>query len=240
MTAPSPSSAPTPEPEAARSRPGGRPPPARLVVGRAVGALSIAVGIAAAGAFVAPGLVEQRTADRCVTVKGVAERQMRADLAIWPLRFVATAEDLAEARAKIDSDTAAIRGFLGARGLAGDAARVEPPSVVDRLVQAYQSGPMASRFMVDRGVTVRSADVEAVDAASRAVTPEMIAGATANARRGAERFAADTGARVGGIRTASQGLFRILARDDAPGLREARQITKTVRVVSTIQYVLTE
>jgi hypothetical protein len=72
------------------------------------------------------------------------------------------------------------------------------------------------------------------------VKPEMIGEATRRAREGAEQFAADSGSRVGGIRRASQGLFQILARDDAPSIMEQRQIRKTVRVVSTIDYVLVD
>jgi hypothetical protein len=66
----------------------------------------------------------------------------------------------------------------------------------------------------------------------------MIAEATANARRAAEQFAEDSGSRIGGIRRANQGVFVILPRDQAPGIEEGGQLHKTVRVVSTIQYLL--
>jgi hypothetical protein len=72
------------------------------------------------------------------------------------------------------------------------------------------------------------------------VKPPMIAEATRSARAGAEQFAADSGSRVGGIRRANQGLFQILPRDRAPGLQESTQINKTVRVVSTVEYLLEE
>ena len=71
-----------------------------------------------------------------------------------------------------------------------------------------------------------------------ALKPEMIEDATANARRAAEQFAADSGSRLGGIRRANQGVFVILARDRAPGIQEENQLNKTVRVVSTIEYYL--
>ena len=70
--------------------------------------------------------------------------------------------------------------------------------------------------------------------------PEMVAEATRNARASAEQFAADSGSRLGGIRGASQGVFQILARDEAPGLAEPGQIAKRLRVVSTVEYFLTE
>ena len=71
-----------------------------------------------------------------------------------------------------------------------------------------------------------------------ALKPMMIAEATANAREAAEQFARDSGASLGGIRQANQGVFVILPRDQAPGVSEGGQLRKTVRVVSTVQYFL--
>src|SRR3546814_15230217 len=68
----------------------------------------------------------------------------------------------------------------------------------------------------------------------------MIAEATANARAGAEQFAADSGSRVGAIRRAHQGVFQILARDDIPGVQEGKEIHQTLSVVSTLEYLLEE
>jgi hypothetical protein len=68
--------------------------------------------------------------------------------------------------------------------------------------------------------------------------PQMIADATARAREAAEQFARDSHSELGGIRTASQGVFAILPRDQAQGISEEGQINKTVRVVSTVEYFL--
>ncbi|HLB53979.1 MAG TPA: SIMPL domain-containing protein [Gemmatimonadales bacterium] len=68
--------------------------------------------------------------------------------------------------------------------------------------------------------------------------PEMIAEATGRARESAEQFARDSRSTLGGIRRANQGVFEILPRDQAPGISEASQIVKTVRVVSTVEYFL--
>jgi hypothetical protein len=73
--------------------------------------------------------------------------------------------------------------------------------------------------------------------------PSMIAEATAEARKAAEQFAKDSKSRLGGIHTANQGVFVILPRDAAaaeqgPGANEQSQILKTVRVVTTVEYLL--
>lgn len=62
--------------------------------------------------------------------------------------------------------------------------------------------------------------------------PSMIEEATKNAREVAEKFARDSDASVGKIRTARQGLFTINDRDE-----NTPQI-KTVRVVTTIDFQL--
>lgn len=226
----------------------------------------VAVGIATAGAEVA----EFRLADRSVSVKGLAERQVRADLAIWPIRFVATGNDLAEVRAKTAKDEQAVLAFLAKQGLPAETVVSRGVDVVDLLAQAFRQGPVDSRYIVTRTLTVRTADVDAVDRASQNVAElldqgvalggepgmpgaggpsysftrlndiktDMIAEATRNAREAAQQFAADSGASLGGIRRANQGVFQIQPRDDVPGLSESRQIDKTVRVVSTIDWAL--
>jgi len=235
-----------------------------------VAAAVLALGVAAGGWFVGTGFTEARTGDRYVTVKGVAEREVKADLAIWPMRFVATNNKLDEAQAEISADGRTVVAFLTEAGIGRDEIELQNLQVTDLLAQAYRSGPVQSRFIVAQTLVVRSSDVERIAAASQRigalveagvvlsgegqpmqgpfyiftrlneVKPPMIAEATTSARAGAEQFAADSGSQVGGIRRANQGLFQILPRDRAPGLQESKQILKTVRVVSTIEYLLEE
>jgi hypothetical protein len=73
-----------------------------------------------------------------------------------------------------------------------------------------------------------------------AVKPAMVAEATRNARASAEQFAVDSGSRLGRIRSASQGVFQILTRHEAPGIVEPYQIDKRIRVVSTVEYALSD
>ena len=70
------------------------------------------------------------------------------------------------------------------------------------------------------------------------VKPEMLEEATANARDAAQQFANASGAQLGGIRDANQGVFEILPRDEVLGESEAMQIFKRVRVVATVTYQL--
>ena len=74
---------------------------------------------------------------------------------------------------------------------------------------------------------------------------DMLAKATKNARDAATQFATDANAKVGSIRTASQGYFSISAQDSiqegssgGSNCGDADSIMKKIRVVSTIDYFL--
>lgn len=230
----------------------------------------IAAGLALGGWFVGRGFLESRAPERFVTVKGVAEQLVKADLALWPMRFVATSNRLSEAQEQIVADTRKVFAFIAANGLPPDAVEVDSLQVNDLLAQAYRSGPIESRFIVTQTLIVRTAEVDKVVQASRKIgdlvsagvvlsnegqsssgpiylftglndiKPGMIAEATRNARQAAEQFANDSGSRLAGIRRANQGLFQILPRDETPGAAQENQVMKTVRVVSTIDYALAE
>src|SRR4029453_16451613 len=83
----------------------------------------IALGIALGGFAVGNGFARARAADRYVTVKGVAEREVRANLAIWPLRVVGADNDLTAANAKVAKNIAGVREFLVRHGV--DTAQVQ-------------------------------------------------------------------------------------------------------------------
>jgi uncharacterized protein len=231
-------------------------------------ALVLALGLAAAGFLVGDGFARSRAADRYVTVKGLAERPVEADLAVWLLRFTATGDELAAAQAKIEQDLGRVRAFLAAGGLPQDAVTPLRLEVVDLLAERYRSpGSEGSRFILTQSLRVRSADVQRVAALSRQlgelvragvvlvsdhpsngprylytrlndVKPEMIAQATAAARAAATQFARDAGSPLGPLGRADQGVFQILPRDAVDGVDEAGEIEKTVRVVATLRYAL--
>lgn len=235
---------------------------------RVLAAVIVALGVAAAGWFVGDGFRAGRPSERYVTVKGVAEREVRADLALWTIRFVATGDDLAAVQTKSRADAQRVTDFLVGAGLPAEGIEVQGIEVTDALANPYRSGPVTSRFVVAQSLLLRTTQVDAVAAASQRVgdlvdagvvlsaqgdagpsylftrlndvKPAMIAEATQRAREGAEQFARDAGSRVGGIRRANQGLFQILPRDGAPNAREHQQIAKTVRVVSTLEYLLVD
>lgn len=227
-------------------------------------ALIVAIGFASAGCFIGRGIQSIPAAQRTIDVRGLAEKNVSADLAIWNIGFVATGNDVAEVQAKIEADSDKIRAYLKQNGLTDDEILEQPTSMVDLLSRDWRAeGASQSRYIVNAGLRVRSNKVEVVKALSgmkigaliksgvtlkeglvpvylytklKDVKPDMVAEATEDARRAAEKFAKDSGARLGNMKSAAQGLFQILPRDQVAGIAEDNEIDKTVRVVTTVTY----
>lgn len=118
--------------------------------GKLVQAGLLALGLALAGYSIGNGFVAARQVDRSVEVKGLAERDVTADTAIWPLQFVVAGDDLEALVAKIETQRAAVTAFLLAQGFTAEEISVSAPSVVDRLAQAYSDPNVRLRYSVSR------------------------------------------------------------------------------------------
>ena len=228
----------------------------RLFIGAAILALGLIIG----GYLLGNGLLRAREADRSVTVRGLAEKDVTADLATWTIAYSSTASDLQSAQAEVDNNTRALRSFFGELGFPADA--LQPTGV--NVSQYTENG--AARFTVRNRMALRSNDIKrAQDAVRRQfdlvrhgvvleegsgmsytytklndIKPAMVAEATKDARKAAEQFAKDSGTTVGTIKQATQGYFSIEARDGDSGGGWGVSDTpyKKVRVVTTIDFYL--
>lgn len=236
-----------------------RSPASNLLAAAALGA-TVAFGLALGGYFVADALYAVRASDRFVTVKGLSEREVPADMALWPISYTVTADDLESLQQRIEAGESAIRAFLAPR-FEPDEISVSVPQITDR--ESFGRGadqPPLDRYHAQAAVILRSSDIDGVrDAMARSgelvkagvalvrdyqyqtqflftglemVKPQMIAEATRDARRAAEQFAEDSGSRVGAIRKAQQGYFSIEDRDAFSPEH------KRLRVVTTVEFFL--
>ena len=228
-----------------------------------VSAAVLAIGIVLSGLSIAFGIKALKADQRTVSVRGLSEREIEADLAVWPVTFTLSGNDLSQLRQDIVKKTNIIISFLKTHGLKESDFTVKEPAITDTTTDPYMDQTRKrDKYFAKDVVFVRSSNIAAVNAAlsvsidlmdsgialshdydSRVeylftklndIKPQMIAEATQNAHRAAEQFAHDSGSKVGKIKRASQGLFSI--DDAAPGLPER----KSVRVVTTVEYILSD
>jgi len=235
----------------------------RSAVAAAVLGLSIAMGMALAATLVGDGLEALLASRRVVTVKGLAQREVDADLAIWPLVYTVSGDSLGEIQERVARSDLLIREFLESQGFDESETSVSMPRITDfRTQMPGLSNPPAERYAAESAVTLRTRNVSGLKLAMQhsgelvgrgvalmrsyeaqtqflftsldALKPQMIAEATRDARRAARQFADDSQSRVGAIRTAQQGYFSISDRD--PYSPEK----KVIRVVTTVEYFLVD
>lgn len=232
-----------------------------------LGSLALAAGLAAGGWGIAQGLERFRLADRSVSVKGLAERDVPSDYAIWPLGFRRGGTEFGAVQRALAEDRDRVLAYLKQRGFSEAEIEVRPLQVQDLFAREYGGGNQPLRFQGTGLVLVKTDKTEAVAAAALVVDPLIQAGmqlggandgpagpryqlrgfnevkapllaeATRNAREQAQKFAAEAGATLGPLRSANQGVIQI-GGADGQGYDDGSSRIKRLRVVSSFQYTL--
>ncbi|KFZ35997.1 hypothetical protein HR45_18775 [Shewanella mangrovi] len=230
------------------------------VLGGTLLGIFIAAGLYLLGNTISRGLLDYRALDRVVTVKGLAEQEVKANAAIWPITFNQVDNDLNNLYSAVQSKTDAVIKFLQAQGFRDSEISVSQPAIEDRQAQGYVAPEVKFRYTASVTVSVYTNQVDKVlqsrnkllelvkDGIAVAqnyqnrtefiytdlnsVKPQMVQQATENAREVAEKFAHDSNSSIGKIKSASQGTFSIADRDSTT------PYIKKIRVVSTISYYL--
>ncbi len=130
----------------------------------------LALGIALGGYFVGNG-VYRALSSRTVTVKGLAERDVVADTAVWNIKINGVGGDLSELQRRIDNDIAQIHQFLQEAGFKESEIQNLRVQVRDKYA-GYSDSELKGqqndgRYVIDTGVMVRSNNVGLVDNVSR-------------------------------------------------------------------------
>lgn len=221
---------------------------------------TLAIGLVWSGSYLKDAVQLWKQADRVVSVKGLAEQEVAADLVLWPVSFSVSADSLADLYQVIDTDRNKIRTFLKQAGFKEAELSFAAPVVQDMWANQYGEQRPPLRYKADAVLLVRSQQVDLVKTTQpesaqlvsqgvlltqsyehkiqyiftrlNEIKPQMIADATANARQAAAQFAKDADAEVGAIRSAQQGYFSVSDLDSyTPEVKQ-------VRVVTSVEYSL--
>ena len=225
--------------------------------------LSFIIGMTIAALLVGRTIRNVKRMDEFVTVKGLSEREVSADLGVWPVVFTVSANDLTQLQTQIQGSRKTVYHFLTEQGFELTEISNAPPQISDAQSTNGDSNvsKRPARYEANVTVLLRSAKVPKVKSALEtcdklveqgivlggdnyggkpqffftglnAIKPDMIQEANRNARKAAERFAADSNSPVGAVHHAVQGPFEVNDVDSSSPDR------KIVRVVTTVDFYL--
>lgn len=230
---------------------------------RILTAAVVALGIAVGGALIGNGLQQFRMADRSIVIKGLAEQTVDSDYATWGLTVRRAGNSFSEVQEALIKDRSRVVAFLRSLEFSDDELEIRPLVVTDAYSREYASGNTPTRYSGSALVLLKSNRVSAVQAAALATDPLIAEGvqldagmgpryelrafndakgpllkaATASAKEQAQRFAEESGAILGALKSANQGVIQISGVGgnsyDSSASREKR-----LRVVSTFTYYL--
>jgi hypothetical protein len=220
-------------------------------------AIILAVGMTLLGWTIKSGIDNFSNKDRKVTVKGLAEREVKADQVTWSISTNEMGNDLPTLYENINVKTGKIKSFLKENGIDENEVTVNPPSINDLESNQWSENRKNFRYIVNTTLTVSTKKVDLVNKAIfrqaellkqgvaiegsnpqyeyvsfQQMKPEMMEEAIKNAQKTAEQFAKASESELGKIQTAGQGQFEIGDRD------QNTPYIKKLRVVTTVTYSL--
>ena len=196
--------------------------------------------------------------DRCVTVKGLCEKEVMADKVIWPIIYKQGGNELGTLYNTVQEMNRTIIEFLKEAGVTDDEITVNAPSILDTRTNLYGERN-TYHYIITAGITVCSNQVDRIVKLQTEqaklyekgipvgmgenwshpttysftglndIKPAMIEEATINARQAAEKFAKDSHSKLGKIKTVTQGQFSVSDRDsNTPYIKNVRVVTNVV------------
>ncbi len=187
-----------------------------------------------------------------VEVKGLSEKIVKADTAIWSMSFEVKSNNIDSLYADIEKNITTIKKFLTDKGFEATEINVAPVniyqdtykdaafrynsnnqvSVYSKKVDLAKSTSNETLLLVKNGVVLSQNFIEFEFSDLNSIKPEMLAEAIKNARDTAKQFADNSGSVVGSVTRGNQGVFDITNKD------QGSPEYKKIRLVSTLRFLI--
>ena len=198
--------------------------------------LCLAVGLVVSSLVVSRTLEKVKPAHDRIRVKGVAEKRVISDIAVWKAKVVARASLLKTAYGNLEHDTAKVLSHFRENGIQTD--QIDIHSVSTNIKYKRNEKGLSTNeiegYVLEQIIELVSDDVNLISRLSKESTslikegvefisyaPEyylsefaeikiqLIGEATKNAKLRADQFAENSGLIVGSLRSATQGVFQV-------------------------------
>lgn len=198
----------------------------------------LAIGMASAAFILGVQAKRAVAGQQSITVKGLAEKPIKADSAEWSINIGVAANTQAEALQAVAAERKVVEAFLDKQGLTSETRSADVETINPHYEEVFikETPRQVQRgFDAYQNVRVTSKDLAKIAAANQAllqlraenhpvsaqppnylvsnleeVKMSLIADATKNARSRATEFVKQDGVKVGVMKSASQGAFYIL------------------------------
>jgi hypothetical protein len=187
-----------------------------------------------------------------VEVKGLSEKIVKADTAIWTMSFEVKSNNIDSLYSDIEKNITIIKSFLSEKGFDDTEINVAPVNiyqdtskeavfrynstnqiaVYSKKVDLAKSSSNETLFLVKKGVVLSQNYISFEFSDLNSIKPEMLTEAIKNARDTAKQFADNSMSSLGSVTRGNQGVFEIEDKD--PGSPEYKKI----RLVSTLRFLL--
>jgi hypothetical protein len=208
----------------------------------AIAGVCVALGLVILGIYINKGLQSFSNKERVVTVKGLAETDIKATSASVRVSYSFSGDEPKPLVEKIESRTAEIGEYLKSKGFTD--AKISELNLYDSKtyyemdwIDGKRVQIRKDRYRASKHQTITVKDVEKAEEISNQINidlinkdltadvsknynfpelndikPALIAESTKNARTAGEQFAKDSQSRLGKIKTASQGQISLAGR----------------------------
>lgn len=187
-----------------------------------------------------------------IEVKGLSEKIVKADTAVWSMSFEAKSNDIDTMYAEIDNNIKTIKKFLKEKGFEDIEINVAPIniyqdtykeavfrynsnnqiSVYTKKVDLAKSSINESLILIKKGIILNQNSISFEFSDLNSIKPEMLKEAIKNAEDTASQFANNSNSKVGGVSRGNQGVFDIADKDPAS------PEYKKIRLVSTLRFLI--
>lgn len=234
-------------------------------MGKILASFVIAAGLIGFGFSIGQGLKKFNRAERMISVRGLAEREVSANVAVWKISFNVSSDRIDDVRKQLPEVQNSIQSFLVSQNFKAEEIS-KSSNIRDRQAQDY-GGEKGNRFVATGSYVVTTNNVTQVEKSNQAVDdllkkgivmtgnqveyfftdlnqikPEMLDEATKNAKEAAAGFAKSMDVEVGSLKSASQGVFSIenpigsTAGYSEYGSNQNSSLRKKVRVVTQVEF----
>lgn len=227
-----------------------------------IAGLFVGLGLTFLGLFIYKAITHFKLTERVVSVKGLAEKEVKANIAIWPITFKQVSNDLNSLYKDMENKQKLLISFLKDNRFSDEEISISQLVTIDRQANDYYNPERINyRYSSKNTITVYTEKVDRVREVMRKVgqlgkkgiavqpqdydnrtqflytnlneiKPAMVEEATAKGREVAIKFAKDSQSKLGKLKTARQGQFSISNRDSNT------PYIKIVRVVASMEYYL--